>query len=170
MGTSIIINKWLTIGHTECCVGKDLFQRMIRTLGIGFGPKKKRLWAFGIGPPAEIVLCFCVFYHYTTHTHNTRISLFSSGFHCFSTRTHMRAHTHTCNRPLSCAWFESVCVNTRKNHEIRLKKAKSGETPVEARFDFDGQIVRLRRRGERRIEPSGSWFLLKFLSFRGKGE
>ena len=50
-----------------------------------------------------------------------------------------------------------------------LKKAKSGESLAKARFDIDGQIILLLgRSGERRIEPSGSWFPLKFPSFSGK--
>ena len=200
---------------------------MIRTFGPGRRAKKRRFWAFGIGPPAEIVdksqgkyennalgkktvlgpfwgpwltiscqershfclcpqcfLSFCVFYHLTTlhnthtHTHTTRISLFPLGFQCFSTRTHAHTcththtHTHTpaIDRYLARGLRESVCVNTRKNREICLKKAKSGETLAKARFDIDGQIVRLRRNGERRIEPSGSWFPPNFPSFPGKSE
>ena len=39
-----------------------------------------------------------------------------------------------------------------ENREICVKKAKSGETLAKARFDIDGQIVRLRRSG---LEDSG---------------
>ena len=49
-----------------------------------------------------------------------------------------------------------------------MKKAKAGETLAKARFDIDGQIVRLRQGGERLIEPERSWFPPKFPSFSGK--
>ena len=55
-----------------------------------------------------------------------------------------------------------------KNREICLQKAKSGETLAKARFDIDGQIVRLRQGGERQIESYRSWFPPKFPSFPGK--
>ena len=55
--------------------------------------------------------------------------------------------------------------------ESNAKKAKSGESLAKARFDIDGQIILLLgRSGERRIEPSGSWFPPKFPSFSGKSD
>ena len=124
---------------------------------------------------------FCVFSHLTT-PHNTHtiphafLSV-SSGFQCFPTRTtphnihntqpHTRTHacTPATDRYLARGLSKSVSVNARKNPRKCLKKAKSGETLAKARGDADGQIVRLRRSGERPMQPSSSWFPLKFLSF-----
>ena len=111
--------------------------------------------------------------HYTTHTHTTRISLFPLVFSVFPhahTHTHARTHTHTpaTDHNLESGLIKSVCVNTRKNRKICLKKAKSGESLAKARFDTDGQIVRLRRSGERLIEPSGSWLPRSFPHFSQK--
>ena len=80
---------------------------------------------------------------------------------------HTHAHTDTpaTDRGLESGLSES---NTRKNREICLKKAKSGESLAKARGNADGQIVRLRRSGDRPIEPSGSWFPPKFPSFSRK--
>ena len=110
--------------------------------------------------------------HHTTHTpYHTHFSLFLVVFsvfpHAHSTQhTHSQTHTRTHNNtPATDRDLESGLSksNTRKNREICLKKAKSGESLAKARFDMDGQIVRLRRSGARPIEPSGSWFPPKFL-------
>ena len=85
--------------------------------------------------------------------------------------THSQTHTltHTCtpatDRDLESGLSKS---NARKNPRKCLKKAKSGESLAKARGNADGQIVRLRRSGDRPIEPSGSWFPQKFPSFSGK--
>ena len=71
-----------------------------------------------------------------------------------NTQPHTRTHTDTpaTDRDLESGLSES---NARKNLEKCLKKAKSGESLAKARFEIDGQIVRLRQSVERRIEPSG---------------
>ena len=100
--------------------------------------------------------------------------LFISLYFYYKYSTHTRTHTrtHTCtpatDRDFESGLSESVCVNTRKNREICLKKAKSGETLAKARGDADGQIVRLRRSDDRPIEPFWSWFPPKFPSFSRK--
>ena len=98
------------------------------------------------------------YYKYSTAQHAT-----------YTIHNHTHAHT-TCtpatDRDLESGLSES---NARKNLEKRLKKAKSGESLAKARFDIDGQIILLLgRSGERRIEPSGSWFPPIFPSFSGK--
>ena len=134
---------------------RDVFQRMIRTYGLGPRVKKRLFGRFGIGPLAENVgksqgkcknnalgqmtvfgpflvpwmaiscpkrsLCFDIFlmfsvfffgflsHHNTTqHTSVPHAFLwFVLGFSVFFT-THKRTHMHTCtcNRALSCVWFE----------------------------------------------------------------
>ena len=82
-------------------------------------------------------------------------------------------HAHTTCTPATDRDLESgLCKsNARKNRQKCLKKAKSGESLAKARFDIDGQIILLLgRSGERRIEPSGSWFPPKFPSFSGKSD
>ena len=113
-----------------------------------------------------VFLYFLTSQHYTTHTHIPHAFLFFSWFSVFfHTHTHARTHTRAIDCDLESGLIKSVCVNTWKNREICLKKTKSGESLAKARFDIDGQIVRLRRSGERLIEPSGSWFSPKFPSF-----
>ena len=115
--------------------------------------------------------------NHTTHTpYHTHFSLFPLVFSVFphaqhrTTYTiHNHTHAHTCtpatDRDLARGLSKSVSVNARKNPRKCLKKAKSGETLAKARGDADGQIVRLRRSGERPMQPSSSWFPLKLLSF-----
>ena len=126
-----------------------------------------------------IFVYFLTSQHHTTHTHtpyHTHFSLFPLVFSVFphaqhrTTYTiHNHTHSHTCtpatDRYLARGLSKSVSVNARKNPRKCLKKAKSGETLAKARGDADGQIVRLRRSGERPMQPSSSWFPLKFLSF-----
>ena len=122
----------------------------------------------------------CVFFHnFSPHNttqrthHTTRVSIcffwFSMFFH---THIHTHAHTRTSaratDRDLASGLSKNVCVNTRKNREICLKKGKSGETLSKARFDIDGKVVRLRQGGERLIEPCRSWFPPKFPHFHEK--
>ena len=101
---------------------------------------------------------FLIFYNKKSTTQHTTYTL---------TDTH--THTHTCtpatDRDLESGLSKS---NTRKNPRKCLKKAKSGESLAKARFDMDGQIVRLRRSDDRPIEPCGSWFPPKFPSFSRK--
>ena len=125
----------------------------------------------------------CVFHIFSPHNttqhtpYHTHFSLFLVVFsvfpHAHSTQhTQSQSHTrtHTCT-PATDRDLESGLSTTRgKTREICLKKAKSGESLAKARFHMDGQIVRLRRSGERRIEPSGGWFPPEFLSFSGKSE
>ena len=185
--------------------------------------KKRRFWAFGLGPPAKIVgksqgkrknnalgkmpildlflgpwmakscqkrrPCFdmfpnvsCVFFCIFSLRCDHDLSLFyfpylliSSYFTTKKTQhitqhTHSQTHTltHTCtpatDRDLESGLSKS---NTRKNPRKCMKKAKSGESLAKARF---GQIVRLQRSGEGRIEPYRSWFPPKFPSFSGKSD
>ena len=102
----------------------------------------------------------CISSYFTTQKHNTAHNI-------HNTQPHTRTHTDTpaTDRDLESGLSES---NTRKNREICLKKAKSGESLAKARGNADGQIVRLRRSGDRPIEPSGSWFPPKFPSFSRK--
>ena len=109
----------------------------------------------------SIFIHFFIFFTTNIAQHSTQ--------HTQYTTTH--AHT-TCtlatDRDLESGLSES---NARKNLEKCLKKAKSGESLAKARFDIDGQIILLLgRSGERRIEPSGSWFPPKFPSFSGKSD
>ena len=97
---------------------------------------------------------FFIFYykkaqHSTQHTHS---------------QTHTRTHTCTpaTDRDLESGLSKS---NTRKNPRKCLKMAKSGESLTKTRDNADGQIVRLRRSGDRPIESSDSWFPPKFPSF-----
>ena len=96
---------------------------------------------------------------HNTHTHTIPHAFLSvsCGFQCFSTRTtphnihntQTHTHTHTCT-PATDRDLESGLSTTRgKNPGKCLKKAKSGETLARARADTDGQIVRLRRSGEK---------------------
>ena len=93
--------------------------------------------------------------------------LHNTAHNIHNTQPHTRTHTCTpaTDRDLESGLTKS---NTRKNPRKSLRRAKSGETLVEARFDIDGQIVRLRRSGEGRIEPCRSWFPPKFPSFSRK--
>ena len=107
----------------------------------------------------SIFIYFLIFYYkYSTTQHAT-----------YTVHNHTRTHTCTpaTDRDLESGLSES---NARKNLEKCLKKAKSGESLAKARFEIDGQIVRLRQSVERRIEPSVSWFPPKFPSFSGKND
>ena len=101
---------------------------------------------------------FLIFYYKKSTTQHTTYTL---------TDTHTLTHTCTpaTDRDLESGLSKS---NTRENPRKCLKKAKSGESLAKARGNADGQIVRLRRSGERPIEPSGSWFPPKFPSFSRK--
>ena len=107
----------------------------------------------------SIFIDFLTFFTTNIAQHSTQ--------HTQYTTTHTHTHTRTpaTDRDRENGLSKS---NARKNPGKCLKKAKSGESLANARFDMDGQIVRLRRSGERPIEPSGSWFPPKFLSFSGK--
>ena len=130
---------------------------------------------------AQCFSCFlCIFspHNTTQHTHHTtRISFcflwFSVFFHTHNTAQHTQSQTHTRTHTCTLATDRDLesglsKSHTRKNPGKCLKKAKSGETLARARADTDGQIVRLRRSGNRPIEPSGSWFPPKFPSFSRK--
>ena len=127
--------------------------------------------------------CFSHFltsqYH-TTHTpYHTHYRFVSSGFPCFSTRTHhttytltdTHAHTHA-HLPLTVilrvVWSKS---NTRKNPRNMPEKGKVRGISGEGSFRY--------RRANRssagevakdHIEPSSSWFSTRFPSFSGKNE
>ena len=145
--------------------------------GWPYRPKKETMFC----EFSQCFSCFFVYFltsqHHTTHTpYHTHFSLFPLVFSVFQhaqhrttytlTTTHTHTHMHTCHWPWSWEWFEYEphAENPRKC----LKKAKPGESLARARADTDGQIVRLRQSGERRIEPSGSWFPQKFPSFSRK--
>ena len=107
--------------------------------------------------------------HHTAHTIPHAFISVSFGFSVFF-HAHTRTSARATDRDLASGLSKSVCVNTRNNREICLKRSKSGETLAKARFDIDGQIVRLGQDGERLIEPKRSWFPPKFPSFSGKNK
>ena len=110
--------------------------------------------------------CFCVFAHdFRPCFQPVLLSIFMYFFIFYykkaqhSTQHTQNTTTHTCT-PATDRDLESglSTSHTRKNPRKCLEKAESGESLARTRADTDGQIVRLRQSGERRIEPSGSWF------------